>query len=80
MKVSELIGALGIMPPDARVMGLYDGAARLSVEYAYLARSGDVVLAEKGDPVYYDSDRPGDAPTEAQDRHWTIPVDPHLSR
>lgn len=76
MKVRELIEALGIMPPDADVCGLYDGALRLPVNYAYLSRSGAVALAEKGDVVYHDRDRPGDAPTEAEDAYWRIPGRP----
>jgi len=72
MTVGQLIKALGIMPADAEVWAIYDGAARLSVEYAYLARSGIVALAEKDSVVYHDRDRPGDAPLESQDKYWRV--------
>lgn len=41
---------------------LWDGAVRSYVEGIYLSRSGDVVGSPKGQPAYYDEDRPKNAP------------------
>jgi len=58
MNVLELIEALGSLPPDAKVTYLWDGAPGSTVVHAYLARSGDVVLADDCEPVYDQEDRP----------------------
>ena len=58
MNVLELIEALGSLPPDAKVTYLWDGAPGSTVVHAYLARSGDVVLADDCEPVFLVVDRP----------------------
>ena len=58
MNVRELIEALGSLPPDAKVTYLWDGEPRSTVVHAYLARSGDVVLADDCEPVFDQEDRP----------------------
>ena len=58
MNVRELIEALGSLPQDAKVTYLWDGEPRSTVVHAYLARSGDVVLADDCELVYDQEDRP----------------------
>ena len=64
MKVWELISALEKMPPNAKVRGAYDGAPRLEINSLWLARSGIVVLTERGQVIYDADDRPADSPNE----------------
>lgn len=73
MTASELIDALKALPPEARVMSLWDGAARSCVCVAYLAQSGAIVLADHGDVVYHNRDRPATAPDAGQDAYWRTP-------
>ena len=61
MNVRELIEALGSLPQDAKVTYLWDGEPRSTVVHAYLARSGDVVLADDCEPVYELEDQPDHA-------------------
>lgn len=72
MRVRELIEALRGMPQDADVWYLYDGAARGSADVCYLARSGEVMLGFEEAVVYYDEDRPADAPSVADAPYWQL--------
>ena len=72
MIVSEVIKALSRMPQEAEVMGLYDGALRLSVDAVYQSRSGYVALAAFHEPIYHDMDRPISAPSVAENRFWLL--------
>lgn len=74
MKVSELIKALGDMPASAEVSILYDGAFRLPAEIAWLSNSGNVGIGTKGEVVYYDTDRPLNAPSQHEDPFFKLPV------
>jgi hypothetical protein len=51
---------LAAMPPEASVMGVYDGASRLAVDSVWLSKSGYVLFAEKHDYLYYEEDFPPD--------------------
>jgi len=62
MTIKEIIEVLQTMPPNAKMGMLWDGAVRSYVEGIYLSRSGDVVGSPKGQPAYYDEDRPKNAP------------------
>lgn len=64
MDVKTLIEQLKLMPENAEVQYLYDGALRSCVEVVYLTKSGCVGLGAEGDTIYYDEDRPIDAPGE----------------
>lgn len=70
MKVADLIAQLQAMPQDANVCLVYDGAARGDVECVWVSNLRDVLLSERGEPVYYGNDRPVGAPSEAEDPHW----------
>jgi hypothetical protein len=70
MTVNELIGRLQKMPADATVGYVWDGAARGEPEMVWLARGGSVLLGHKEDALYYDCDRPIDAPTAAENKYW----------
>lgn len=70
MKVKEIIKILETMPQEAEMGHLWDGAVRSHIDTVYLAKSGVVVGAPKGEPAYYDEDRPKDAPSEKQDGYW----------
>lgn len=76
MNVARLIGILRLLPPEATVVRLYDGAARGEIDVVYLARSGKVIVAPFGEPAYDDEDRPTTAPTEAQESYWHTPERP----
>lgn len=45
MKVSELIAVLQALPQDAEVGYIWDGGDRSDADYAYLARSGRVLIS-----------------------------------
>ena len=71
MNAQQLIDALREMPPDAPVTLAYDGAARLNADYCHVGRgSGDVVIGDYDDALYYDEDRPIGAPSEADNPYW----------
>lgn len=55
MNVQQLIDVLRLMPPDATVLHLWDGAARTEIKHVYLSKRGDVVTSDD-DMVYYDSE------------------------
>lgn len=77
MNVSQLIEALKALPPDAEVGHLWDGRVRTKIQHVWLARNGSVVTSDY-EMVCYDGDqRPIDAPTEEQERHWYTPVNPN---
>ena len=73
MKVHELIATLGTLPREADVQVVWDGAARSDVRHAYLSRKGSVMLADAGEVVYDDADRPETAPSVAEARYWRTP-------
>lgn len=73
MKVSQLIDILQTMPKDAEVWCVWDGAPRTGVEAVWMARSGQVMLADPGDVVYGTEDRPASAPTEEEEPYWSVP-------
>ena len=74
MLVSDLIAALRAMPQDASVSYLWDGAPRSDANHVWLARTGQVILADFGDVCYDEEDRPADAP---DGRWWSAPEDPN---
>lgn len=76
MRVKDLIIALQKMPQDAPVLHVWDGAARTSIEFVWVANDGNVITADYGQVVYGDDDRPKHAPTKAQDAHWQTAEDP----
>lgn len=63
MKVSQLIECLKHMPQNANVMHLWDGEARTSIEFVWLAKSGDVITADGEMVSYSDEDRPSSVPS-----------------
>lgn len=73
MNVAELIDALRQQPTNADVVYLHGGTTRRGLDIVYLATSGAVVLARRGDSVDSDSDRPHGAPASADDPHWLTP-------
>lgn len=73
MKVKGLIKALSQMPQDAEVGHIWDGALRTSIEFVWLAKNGIVATCDFDKPVYSDSDRPKDAPTEKENSNWCSP-------
>ena len=70
MNVSQLIVELQKMPKDSEVLMIWDGASRSDVDYVWNARSGAVILCDRGDAVYYDMDRPESAPKESENPRW----------
>lgn len=73
MKVSALIEALKLMPPDAEVFHLWDGEPRTEIEHVYLARSGIVITADHDMVCYSGENRPEDAPTYYENAYWKTP-------
>jgi hypothetical protein len=69
MTVAELIARLSALPLTAKVGYAWDGGVRSSVDFVFLSRGGDVVISD-GDVIYYDEDRPAEAPTSEEDRYW----------
>lgn len=76
MNVKQLIEKLQPMPQDAKVVHLWDGAARTTIEHVWLARNGEVVTADYGEFCYSTETRPLDAPDEEQQWHWATPAKP----
>lgn len=71
MKVRELIMRLGVMPPDAEVMLLYDGALRGNCDSVWLTRNGETVgLGDESEPIYSDASRTLNAPSAGDDPYW----------
>jgi len=62
MKVHELIEKLKQQPQDAEVGYVYDGAIRGGAEIVYLAQNGDVAIANFGDYIYDEEEKPVGAP------------------
>ena len=73
MTNKELIVLLQQLPPDAKVMHLWDGAARTEINHVWLSRSGDVITADNNMVCYNTSERPEDAPSVEQVRYWYTP-------
>ena len=70
MNVAKLMEKLWTMPRDAEVGYVWDGEVRSNVEHIWLARNGNVVLADCDHYVYSGDSRPIDAPTTEQNRYW----------
>ena len=71
MKVRELIMRLGVMPPDAEVMLLYDGELRDNCDHVWLTRNGQTVgLGAENEPIYSDASRPANAPCVGDEPYW----------
>lgn len=70
MTASELIAELQKLPPEAKVLCVYDGAARTPAEVVWLAKNGSILISGHGDVVYYDEDRPTNAPLRRDDPYW----------
>lgn len=65
--------------PNLEVFHVYDGAARNSIEFVWVANRRKIpiiVTADYGETVYSDSDRPDEAPLEKEERYWSTPKDP----
>lgn len=89
--VAEMIEKLRGLPQDAEFVALYDGSCETSPDHVFLSRGGRVIMASGGEPVYFDEDRPLDAPTWEDDECWElpectpvdtpapVPTDPHAS-
>lgn len=69
MTVKELISALQKMPSDLNVGYIWDGQDRSDVQYLWISCCGRLVLSD-GDYVYYDADRPKDAPLRKDVPQW----------
>lgn len=65
-KLAELLLSL----PDVEVKHVWDGEARTTIQHVWLANGGFIATADNDEPVYYDEDRPENAPTEAEDSYW----------
>lgn len=52
MTVQELIEKLTNLPQDAMVETIYDGQAGIDINVCYLANSGNVIIAKKGEWLY----------------------------
>lgn len=76
MTVKELIEALAVMPPNARVFHLWDGSPRTAINVVYEARNGAVITADWGESCYNTKARPKGAPTWSKKRHWATPEAP----
>lgn len=74
LTVSQLIAVLSKLPPDLRVGYLWDGCVRSEAAMAYEAKGGFVVIAQAGEVVYDDEDRPIGAPTPAECQYWDTPI------
>lgn len=72
MKVKDAQALLATMPPDADMKSVWHGEARSEVCHIWLARSGDVILADQDEPVHLVEDRPVDAPSE-EGSSWVTP-------
>jgi hypothetical protein len=72
MKVCELVDLLKELPQEAGVFCLWDGLLRGSVDVAWKARNGRVVLAKSGEVVYSTATRPETAPTSEEFQFWEI--------
>jgi hypothetical protein len=70
MEVAALVELLRNLPQDRAVYMSWDGAARGSVDAAWVCRAGDVVLGEEGEFIREDEDRPEAAPREADESVW----------
>jgi hypothetical protein len=73
MMVRELIEKLLTMPADASVLYVWDGEARSEVTSVWLARSGDVIMAERGQYVYSENSRPPFSPLAKRTPYGTAP-------
>jgi len=80
MKVYELIEQLKLMPKDADVWHLWDGALRTEIEYVYLSKSGLVGTSDRSEVCYSTKDRPVDAPTSVEERYWHSPSKKYRER
>jgi hypothetical protein len=73
VNVKELIKALRDMPGNAEVRHIWDGGARTAIAHVWLAKGGYVCTADSDEVVYYDADRPSDAPLETVNPYWSTP-------
>lgn len=76
MKVKDALKLLSQMPPDAELRYLWDGEARSVVRHVWMARNGDVILADQDEPVQVVDERPANAPGE-EDSSWSTPWRPN---
>lgn len=75
MTVKELIETLSPIDPDTKVMIVYDGEPRIGCGYAYLAKSGRVMLVGPDEVVYNPKHRPIDVTDDPTNRYWHTPDD-----
>ena len=71
MIVKELIEKLSAFDPQLKVSIVFDGADRMNVEKVWLSRKGNVLLSDGNHFIYYNEDRPIDAPTERERKYWS---------
>lgn len=84
MTVDQLIAQLRLLPGNAEVRFLYDGAPYGEVECIWLSRGGgplrvrpQAILADSCVPVYSEHDRPVDAPNDKEEPYWNTPERSH---
>ena len=62
MKVKELIEQLKSMPQESDVWYVYDGAMRREASIIYQAQNGTVGIADDGEYIYDEEEKPIGAP------------------
>lgn len=76
MKVSELIEKLNVLPSDLDVEMVYDGGARLGIDFVYESISGKILLVNYMDMPYAKNEWPKDqAIHEEMKKHDPLDVD-----
>jgi hypothetical protein len=72
MKISEVAAIIATLPQDADAAILFDGATHAHVDAVWLAQSGEVVFADRSEPVYQDRDRMVGAVTQAENPYVRV--------
>jgi len=72
MKVKDAQALLSTMPPDADMHYAWHGEARSAVCHIWLARNGNVIIADQDEAMDVVEERPVDAPRE-EGSHWATP-------
>ena len=75
MKAHELARLL-LQGKDLDVVHIWDGAGRTDINHVWETKGGRIATSDNLEMVYYDDDRPLDAPNEEEEKYWKSPGRP----
>ena len=70
MTIKELIFNLSRLPPEAKVVHIWDGEPRTEIQLVWLSKRGDVMTSDYDQVVYSNEARPIKIKNNKKNKYW----------